>query len=284
MYSLDINFLRDRGLDAESKAGTQTEKPQLQIGANIPIIAGLIAAISLPAAAFGFVKVIESQKADLEQQIQAIDAQIASASSKNKEVQAVKDQIGAIDGEIAALVTVFNQIKPWSAVLQDIGDRTPPGVQVTEIKYELPGANKDKKSAATSAPAKTDKAAATPELPMPVLTLDGMARSFDDVNDLMVFLQKSKFFNAEKVQLTKAELAEYEIVWDKDVRNKDKASKPNNPKDKIDIEVPKGVKYNITAELSSTPASQLITELNSKGAIGLVSRIQILERKGAITK
>jgi type IV pilus assembly protein PilN len=276
MYSLDINFLRDRGLDAESKAGTQTEKPQLQVGANIPIIAGLIAAISLPAASFGFVKVIESQKADLEQQIQAIDAQIASASSKNKEVQAVKDQLGAIDGEISALVTVFNQIKPWSAVLQDIGDRTPPGVQVTSIQQSL------------SAAAPATPAAATPTESKPTITLDGMARSFDDVNDLMIFLQKSKFFNAEKVQLTKAELAEYEIVWDKDVKNKDKASKqanqPNNPKDKIDIEVPKGVKYNITAELSSTPASQLITELNSKGAIGLVSRIQTLERKGAITK
>lgn len=276
MYSLDINFLRDRGLDAESKAGTQTEKPQLQLGANIPIIAGLIAAISLPAASFGFVKILESQKADLEQQVQAIDAQIASASSKNKEVQAVKDQLGAIDGEIAALVTVFNQIKPWSAVLQDIGDRTPPGVQVTSIQQSL--------SAATPPAAPAAPAAGTPTESKTTLTLDGMARSFDDVNDLTVFLQKSKFFNAEKVQLTKAELAEYEIVWDKDVKNKDKASKPNNPKDKIDIEVPKGVKYNITAELSSTPASQLITELNSKGAIGLVSRIQTLERKGAITK
>jgi type IV pilus assembly protein PilN len=106
----------------------------------------------------------------------------------------------------------------------------------------------------------------------------------------MVFLQKSKFFNAEKVQLTKAELADYEIVWDKDVKNKDKAKKqanqpdPQKKEDDIKIEVPKGVKYNITAELNSTPASQLITELNSKGALGLVSRIQILERKGAITK
>jgi type IV pilus assembly protein PilN len=317
MYNLDINFLKDRGLDLESQTSAASDKPKVSLAANIPLIAGAIAAISLPAAAFGFVKVMESQKADLQQQIQGIDAQIASMSSKNQEVQKVKEQISAIEAEVTALATVFDRVKSMTAILQDISDRTPPGMQIGLIKQSS-NAPADDKNKAKSAPApvapptsnkiastltpnnntKTPSTpAATPAASTPTpteeikttLTIDGMARSYDDVNDFTVFLQKSKFFNPDKIKVTKAQLADYQIVWntdidkDKDAKNKNKQAK--NKKDEDDrIQVPQGIEYSISAELSNTLASKLITELNSKAATGLVTRIQTLERKGAIAK
>jgi type IV pilus assembly protein PilN len=313
MYNLDINFLKDRGLDLESQNNASSDKPKASLSSNVPMIAGVVVAIALPAAAFGFVKVLESQKADIEQQIQGIDAQIASMSSKNTEVQQVKDQIGSIEKEVGEFATVFDRVKPFSAILQDISDRTPPGMQISLIKQTSNALPPDKTKAAPPPPtykppasnaiasglsakgspaAGTATPAATPETPkveeiVTTLTIEGMARSFDDVNDLTVFLQKSKLFNAEKVQLTKSKLADYKILWDTDLKDKDGKNKNvQQNKDKKDdtIQVPQGVEYGISAELTSTPASDLITELNGKGAVGLVTRLQTLKRQGATLK
>jgi type IV pilus assembly protein PilN len=313
MYNLDINFLKDRSLDLESQTTASSGKPKASLSSNVPIIAGVAIAIALPAAAFGFVKVLESQKADVEQQIQGIDSQIASMSSKNQEVKQVKDQITAIEKEVGEFATVFDRVKPFSAILQDISDRTPPGMQLTLIKQTSnavePDKNKTKAAAqpthkppasnaiasglsAKGSPAAKSATPATPAEPpkeevVNTITIEGMARSFDDVNDLTVFLQKSKLFNAEKVQLTKSKLADYKILWNTDVKDKDGKNKNvQKDKDKKDdtIQVPQGVEYSINAALTSTPASDLITELNSKGAVGLVTRLQTLKRQGAIAK
>jgi type IV pilus assembly protein PilN len=312
MYNLDINFLKDRGLDLESQTNASSDKPKASLSSNVPMIAGIVAAIALPAAAFGFVKVLESQKAEVEQQIQGIDAQIASMSSKNQEVQQVKDQISNIDKEVGELATVFDRVKPFSAILQDISDRTPPGMQLSLIKQTSNAVQPDKNKPAPPPPtykppasnaiasglsAKKDTPpaatpTATPATPVAeevvnTLTIEGMARSYDDVNDLTVFLQKSKLFNPEKVQLTKSQLADYQILWNTDLKDKDgKPKKVQKDKDKKDdtIQVPQGVQYSISAALTSTPASELITELNSKGAAGLVTRLQTLKRQGVIVK
>jgi type IV pilus assembly protein PilN len=47
------------------------------------------------------------------------------------------------------------------------------------------------------------------------------------------------------------------------------------------IEIPQGVKYTINTELSNTPASKLIREIENKDSDGIVTRLKILERKGA---
>lgn len=250
MYSLDINFLRDRGLDAESRTQASPQKAQASPTANLPIIIGAAVMIALPAMAFGALKVVEGNKSTAEQKIKDIDGEIASLGAKNQEVQQVKDQISAIETEAKSIVNVFNQIKPWSAILQELSDRTPPGVGIESIK-QTSSAGEDGN-------------------PIMQLSLEGTARSYEDVNDFMLFLQRSKFFRSEKTKLSGASLIDYQIEWEKE------------PPKEIEVNIPKIVKYSITTELNGIPVAELIKELNSKGAVGFVTRLQTLERKGAI--
>lgn len=62
MYSLDINFLKDRGLvPTEKTNSTITNSPQ-PITSKIPLIAGATAAILLPLITFMQIKSIEKRQ------------------------------------------------------------------------------------------------------------------------------------------------------------------------------------------------------------------------------
>ena len=54
--------------------------------------------------------------------------------------------------------------------------------------------------------------------------------------------------------------------------------------DKVNLTIPKGVKYSIDAQLANKPNSQLIKELNNKGSLGLLTRLKTLENKGVTIK
>ncbi|MBC6472129.1 MAG: fimbrial protein, partial [Hormoscilla sp. GM102CHS1] len=63
------------------------------------------------------------------------------ADSSLKQIQAKKNKIAAIkkgtediNAQTEALATMFNQIKPWSALLQEMRERTPASVQIEELK------------------------------------------------------------------------------------------------------------------------------------------------------
>ena len=245
MYSLDINFLKDRGLTvADKTASSVTSTPQ-PITSKIPIFAGAIALVLLPLLAFVQLKSIEKQTAEAEQKIQELDAEIVRVGNQNQKIKDARAQIDAIDQENRALVSVFDQIKPWSAILLEIGERIPPGVQIDSIQQSGSGNNIQ-------------------------LTFSGIARSYDDVNDFVLFLERSPFFNAEQTKLDNANLANFAV----DIENK----LPDN----IAIDFDQGVKYRLTTRLSNVPASQLMRELEKKGSVGLVTRLKTLERKGAI--
>ncbi len=246
MYSLDINFLRDRGLDTTSKTATLTQKLKQPISAKLPILAGAIAALLFPAATFGYLKKVEAQKADAEKSIQDIEAEIASINSQNQQIEQIKTQLQAIKQENQALVGVFEKIRPWSAILKEVSDRTPPGVQIDSLTQ--------------SGSAESIQ-----------LAIAGTARSYDNINDFILFLQRSPFFNRQKITLNGASVAPLSV----EIANQDDL--PDN----ASVEIPQGVKYTINTELSNTPASKLIREIESKGSVGIVTRLKILERKGA---
>lgn len=272
MYSIDINFLRDRGLDELSKKLTQTKKANKPIKAQVPIMIGGAIALALPAATFGYLKVVETQKAQLEQDIQKIDGEIANANAKNQQIQQIRDQITAIDTDINSLVSVFNQIKPWSAILTEVESRIPPGVQIDSIQQQDSTAN----------PAIAE------------LAITGIARSYNDVNDFLLFLQRSSFINGQKTKIETAELIDLPIQIKNRQELKENPDPENLPTglkninnvadENVAVNFPKGVKYVIKTELNDVPASQLLGELTNKGSVGLVTRIKTLDRKGAITK
>jgi type IV pilus assembly protein PilN len=250
MYSLDINFLRDRGLDQSADSGISlAQKRQPSMADKIPIAAGVIMALVFPAMTFGYLKTVTAQTATTEQEIQQLESEIADLGNQNKKLEAAEAEIEKAEAEIGALVGVFEKIRPWAAILQEVSDRTPLGVQVDSIQQiEEEGAIS--------------------------INLAGIARSYDDVNDFVLFLQRSPFFEANNIKLNGATTTEVEL----EVENE--KDLPIN----ASLVVPSGIKYDISAQLNNVPSSQLIQEIDQKGSVGLVTRLKTLERTGASLK
>jgi type IV pilus assembly protein PilN len=284
MYSLDVNFLKDRQVLEDPKKTAQAQSPGFAIGKNLPILIGLGVLVLLPSATAGLLLVLNSQTAKTQENIKNLEAEMMALAGQNQSIQETEKQAAAINEENQAIVGVFNQIKPWSAILQDIRDRIPVGVQIESIKQE------EAKAAAPTA----EGAAPTPASTQ--ITISGMARSYDDVNDLILSLQKSNFLNAQKTVLTSAETVDFP----KEELNEDEREAlekriqqgmyPGIPRgvniNLVSLEdtynFPKVIKYEIKTELGDIPASKLTGELARKGSVGLVTRIKTLEAKGAI--
>lgn len=249
MYNLDINFLKDRGLDRAVETSTVIEKRQPSINEKIPIAAGLIALVVFPAITFTYLKKVEAKTTAIEQEIKQIEGEITALGNQNKKIEEVNEQIKQVEAETQALVGVFEKIRPWAAILQEVSDRTPPGVQVDSIRQNGSGTNIG-------------------------VSLSGVARTYADVNDFVLFLERSPFFDRNNIVMGTVNSADlnFEVENEEDL--------PDN----VSYTLPSGVKYSITAQLNNLPASRLIEEIENKGSVGVVTRLKTLERKGAISK
>lgn len=249
MYNLDINFLKDRGLDQAVETSTVTEKRQPSINDKIPIAAGLIALVVFPAITFTYLKKVEAKTTSIEQEIKHIEADITALGNQNKKIEEVNEQIKQVEAETEALVGVFEKIRPWAAILQEVSDRTPPGVQVDSIRQNGSGTRTG-------------------------VSLSGVARTYADVNDFVLFLERSPFFDRNNIVMGNVN----STFLNFDVENEDDL--PDN----VSYTLPSGVKYSISAQLNNLPASRLMEEIENKGSVGVVTRLKTLERKGAISK
>ncbi|MEB3337582.1 MAG: PilN domain-containing protein, partial [Leptolyngbyaceae bacterium] len=256
MYSLDINFLNDR----EGQATATAAKPaqvSVPMGEQVPLMAGLAVAIALPALTAGAWFYFQNRVTSLEAQQQELQTQITSLQAKKKEADTFNAEAEQIKAEIQGLVGVFNQIKPSSAILQDISDRVPIGVQLNSLN-ETGGK----------------------------VNLSGTARSYNDVNDFLLVLQKSPFLKPTETQLKSAQLTAYSTPIELAGANKPETSQATpggeEPKSDVTITAPQVVSYTIETSLSDTPAAELLPALESKGAGGLVTRIRALKEKGVI--
>jgi type IV pilus assembly protein PilN len=109
------------------------------------------------------------------------------------------------------------------------------------------------------------------------LEISGLARSFDEVNYFLLTLQRSPFLKNNETQLMSAELVKNP--------NRVQVNVPGNRTQQgatVTYELPKTVQYKIQTTVSDVPASELLRELDRKGAVGLVTRIRTLQEKGVI--
>ena len=250
MYNLDINFLRDRNLEKSTDIDSGfVQKKEPTIADKIPIALGTLVFLLAPAIAFGYLKNVNAKTATVKQEIQQIEAEIADLGNQNKKVEAVNQEIQKVEQETTALVGVFEKIKPWAAIMQEVSDRTPPGVLVESLQQS---------GSANSMG----------------INIAGVARSYEDVNDFVLFLQRSPFFDRKQIKLNGASLSEFSV----EVENEDDL--PEN----ASLLIPEGIKYTISAQLNNVPSSQLQDEIEKKGSIGLVTILKTLERKGATLK
>ncbi len=254
MYSLDINFLQDR--PSHQKKTKEVTKNNTLNGNLIPLFVGLAIAISLPVFAGASWYVLNAQNINLERTIAELEAENQQLETKIGDINKIKEEIKTIKGENQALVTVFDQIRPWSAMLQDLRDRIPGRVQLENIEQTPPEEKEGNKSNSAGG-----------------VKLSGYARSFNDVNDFLLSLQQSRLFKPSDSRILSAELVDAPIPLEV-------SQSPNSDL----IKLPKVVQYEIQSSLSDIRASELIRELEQKGTVGLVTRIRSLQQTGILQK
>ncbi|MBN3899649.1 MAG: PilN domain-containing protein [Nostoc sp. NOS(2021)] len=258
MYSLDVNFLKDRPAfqkKPERKGGIALNFPA---GNLIPVYVGVGLGVGLPVllgVAWWFLqgKIVELEGtvAQLDQESKRLDTEIGNITK-------IKAETNGIKGETQALVSVFDQIRPWSAMLQDLRDRTPAAVQIENIKQIPP------------VPAVVGQ---PPNNPAGGLEINGLARSFNDVNDFLLILQQSQFLKSTESRILTATLVDAPLP-----------PGAGQPTTGVIIKPPQVVKYTIQSSMSDVPASELIQELEKKGTVGLVTRIRSMQQTGVIPK
>jgi type IV pilus assembly protein PilN len=296
MYSLDINFLNDRPDYKPVSAKSSAKKSSGGAKDQMPIIGALLFAFGVNAAVMGAWWWTTNQNTQLATEQATLDQELATLNTQANTIKAINAETDQVTAEYKALAGVFDQIKPWSAMLQDLSSRTPAGVQISKIQQIDP--TPSAVAAATPPPAETpaaspeaspSSASPTPEAapapaaaPTPVVPeqaakvqISGIASTFAQVNDFMLLVQRSPFFLNTGTKLVAATLKTNPTQIQ--LRNQNAGgSAPELPQLRPVVE------YKIETTLSPTGASELLPELRSKQADGLAIRIQTLQEKGVL--
>jgi type IV pilus assembly protein PilN len=358
MYSIDINLLRERSefqtdQPSEFSGGTSTAPQKYS---KVPMFIGVgVAALTLLATGGGWLW-LGDQTTQLEAKQKDLDAKLGSLTAQDARLAEINGKVAQVTGESQSFASVFNQIQPWSAVLQDLRESIPQGVQIasvvqTEIKGTAPAAgapaaapapsgglaakistppNPEAKPAAaatptTPAPAAATPAAATPapasggittyptledsiaakfpgskaatpatpaaplaaDVPTTKLDITGTAKSFDEVNNFILTLKQSAFFNPDETQLLSTSMmAPLSIEQVKPPVAEPLANAPTTTTPVVPVKPKKLevrlVEYKIQTTLKRIPAADLMLELERKGAVGLVARLKSLQQQQVI--
>ena len=268
MYSLDINFLKDRP-EYQKQTKTKIAIPSIQLGNLIPVYIGVGVGLVLPGLVFIGLSILEGKTIEITQEIGKIEEEGKSLDGRIANIKKIKEETASINSQTKALVTVFDQIRPWSAMLQDLSDRIPNKVQIETIKQiagAVPGKN----------PVDATPGAAPPSNTSGFLEISGFAISYALVNDFALSLGQSKFLNAQETKIITAELVDAPPITG--------FLPPKDEKSNIKIKPFQVVKYTIKTGLSTVPASDLIQELEKKGTVGLVDRLRNIKKVGVISQ
>ena len=241
MYSIDINLLNDR---PEYGQAVATSGP-VDSDDKTPLYLGLAFAGSLVGLVMATFGVLTLMNQNLVAQEAELDAQLAELAPQLAEVDSLQAQEQQVKSETQALAKVFNQIRPWSATLQDIRDRVPPTLQITKIvqKTNKPATQPDSPPSQQQAQSDGQPQAASPPppaaKPTSTLAISGKSLSFGDINDFVLTLRKSPFLEGNKTKLINSE-------------RKDKQSK----KTRINL-----VDYQLNTQIGDVPATELLQAL-----------------------
>jgi len=291
MYSLDINFLKDRPENQAPESLPKAARRKSPVGEKLPLYLGVGIGLLLPALAGGVLLFVQSQTADVQGRQAQKETELNAIQGKIKQVEQIQSRITEVKTQTNSVIGIFNQIKPWSAILQDIRDRTPPNLQIKTIQEALlPVTAPSPSPAASAAPSPSPAASAspkssppkagatpspvpTPSLPPPPLTginITGTAKSFDDVNIFLLSLKQSPFFRGTETRLQSAQRTP-------NTTQIEQVQTPGQTSS-VTYELPQVITYTIQTRLSDTSAADLLAELERKGAVGLATRIRIIQK------
>jgi type IV pilus assembly protein PilN len=165
MYTPEINFLKER-TDRPAGAGSAGSMSPgmaqgIQNGASAMIVGTAIAAI-LVGSYFTLQFFTGNRLRELETQQAKVNTDLSQAQAELARLQGLQQELTTTQARTTALKSFFNQMQPWSAILQDIRNQVPADVWITEI----------------AAAGKT-------------VTVNGQSLSFDQINDFQLTLLQS---------------------------------------------------------------------------------------------
>ncbi len=320
MYSLDINLLNERAGFQTGKESSFSDGSTISVATDkygkAPLYIGAsVAALSLLAIGGGWLWTGQ-QTAQLEVKQKDLDSKLGNLKTQEQRLQQVTTQVEQVTGESKSLASVFDRVQPLSAVLQDLRESTPQGIEIDSIsqgeskaevaapttpattapsnggliaKISTPP-NPEAKPSPSPTPSTSPTAATTPpagtaaaptatttatttlpaDVPTTKLLISGKAKSFDDVNNFILTLKQSAFFNPDDIQLNSAKLTA-------PTEMKKFGGDPNTK-----LLLPSLVGYQITTSLKRVPSADLLRELERKGAVGLVTRLKTLKQQQSV--
>lgn len=246
MYSLDINFLKERAAEGQPQAAV-TEQQAAPSGTPadwLPAIGGGVLGAVLVAGVLIYGRLVDGQVNTLESEVATLQGELGSLQASQQKITEKRQQLNEQQTLTQSLVDVFDQVKPMTAILQDVSDRLPVGVQLETFEQ-------------------------TGERPDIQVEFQGLASSYGAITAFALAVEQSKFVRAETIQLSNVRETEFPLN-----------SSENLPEELEPVPV---YGYTLTAVLNDTSAANLLDELQRKGADGLAARIGALKAQGLVS-
>ncbi len=262
MYSLDINFLNDRQeRPLEPEPGFTSAAAQQS---PLPLYIGLVLGLALPALAGGAWAYLQWDVGRLQARLTDTEGALGAVQAQQAEISQINQQADTFQAEAEALATVFSDIKPWSAILADIRNRTPANVQIVQVQQTEGSGDEILDDEGNPLPT-TD-----------VVNIQGRARSFDGVNDFLLLLQRSPFLLGEGTRIIRAQL-----VADATQIDSEEFEEATNAT-VSESSLPEVVEYTIEARVTDASSIELLPELEGYLSVGLTSRLETLQDLGVL--
>jgi type IV pilus assembly protein PilN len=250
MYTLEINLLREREPPPTPvKVGklVATAAP----GEYQPAIFGAVGGVLVIAAVglWGFWT--QQQIQQLEARKSALQQETSTIANQQQQVTQIKQEIQKIDGNTQGLAAVFTTIsRSWGATLADLRQRTPRDLQIKTIEQ----------SGNT-------------------LTVGGTAANYEAVNDLLLQLKQSKLFVPDSLQIVEAKTEEMPLEVSAAAAAGQGAATPAAPQAQYSIQT---ITFSVQGDLSQTPATELVDQLQQLGGNGVLARLRLLQERGGL--
>ncbi|MEL7086102.1 MAG: PilN domain-containing protein [Cyanobacteria bacterium P01_A01_bin.3] len=140
MHTPDINFLRQRQdryspVPSERSAVSSSVSSGLLGGVNAILIGVAISFLLLGAYAIADFT-FRRRLATLEEEQSTVTQDLASAQAELGQLRSLETELSAINDRTQAFQSFFNDVQPWSAILEDIRNQTPPDVWLTSISAD----------------------------------------------------------------------------------------------------------------------------------------------------
>lgn len=163
MYIPEINFLAERTeVDREAPAAASRSSSSGSLSSSSVILGG-VAVLGLIALAFGGTWLWTFGRIrTLEAEQEEVTTELAEAQAELARLEQLQSELSGIQTRTQALKTFFERVQPWSAILEEIRNRIPPGTWIANMS--------------------TSESS---------VTVEGQSLSFDQVNDFQLTLLQS---------------------------------------------------------------------------------------------